>query len=82
MLFRLEDKKELHKEVKSQELWKYLYIKLRDKRFKRLCHAQYDLDVFVKLTVQLENCIRKTTSAHYDSGVGDFIQRLSFFIIS
>ena len=63
-------------------LWKYLYLKLIVKKFQRLCHVQPDLDIFIKLIVQIGNCIRKTPSAYYASGVGDFMQSLPSFVIS
>ena len=54
-------------------------LKVRVKRFKRLFPVQLDLEIFVKLTAQLGDCIRKTPSVHYASGVGDFIQNHEFF---
>ena len=51
-------------------------------RFQRLCHVQPYLNIFVKLTVQIGDCIRKTPSARYASGVGDFMQSLPSFVIS
>ena len=47
-----------------------------------MCHAQPDLEIFVKLTVQIGDCIRKTLSAHYASGVGEFMQSLPLFVTS
>ena len=50
------------------------------KRFQRLCQVQSELDIlFVKLTAQIEDCIRTTLSGNvnYASGVGDFTQSLS-----
>ena len=54
-------------------------LKVRVKRFKRLLPVQRDLEIFVKLTAQLGDCIRKTPSVHYASGVEDFIQSHEFF---
>ena len=48
-----------------------------------LCHVHPDLDIlFVKLTAQIGDSILKTSSVHYGSGVKDFIQILSSFLIS
>ena len=75
--------RDIHLKIKPwPKLWKYLYLKLIVKRFQRLCHVQPGLDIFVKLTVQIGDCIRKTPSAHYASGVGDFMQSLPSFVIS
>ena len=41
------------------KLWKYLFLKLIVKRFQRLCHVQLDLDIFVKLTVQIRIALEK-----------------------
>ena len=63
----------------STELWKYLFLKLIVKSFQRLCHVQLDLGIlFVKLTAQIGYCIWKILSAHYVSGVGEFIQYVLF----
>ena len=53
-------------------------------RFQRLCDVQPDLDIlFVKLTAQIGiDYIRKTPSAQYETEVGDFMQSLSFFVVS
>ena len=68
--------RDIHLKTKSwPKLWKYLYLMLINKKFERFCH-QPDLDIYVKLTVQIRDCIRKTPSAHYASGVGDFMQSL------
>ena len=75
--------RDIHLTIKPwPKLWKYSYLKLIVKRFQRLCHVQLDLDIFVKLTVKIEDCIRKTPSAHYALGVGDFMQTLPSFVIS
>ena len=60
------------------KIWKYLYLKLIVKRFQRLCHVQSDLEIFVKLTVQIGDCIKNTPSPHYTSRFGDFLQILQF----
>ena len=64
------------------KLWKYLYLTLIVKWFQRLCHVPPNLEIFVQLTVQIGDCIRKTLSAHYASGVGEFMQSLPLFVIS
>ena len=46
-----------------------------------LCHDQPDFNIFVKLIVQIGNCIRKTPSANYASGVVDYMQNLLSFVI-
>ena len=46
-----------------------------------LCHDQSGLNIFVKLTVQIVDCIRKTPSANYASGVVDYMQNLLSFVI-
>ena len=46
-----------------------------------LCHDQPDLNIFVKLTVQIGDCIRKTPFANYASGVVDYMQNLLSFVI-
>ena len=63
------------------ELWRYLYLYLIVKRFQMLCHDQPDLNIFVKLIVQIGDCIRKTPSANYASGVVDYMQNLLSFVI-
>ena len=55
------------------KLWKYLYLKLIVKRFQRLFHVQPDLDIFVKVTVQIGDFIRNAPSEHYASGVREFM---------
>ena len=41
-----------------------------------------DLDILLKmLTVQIWSCIWKIASVHYLSGVGDFMQSMSSFLI-
>ena len=58
-------------------------MKLIVKRFQRLFHLQPDLYIlFVKLTAQIGDCIWKKTSAYYVWGVWNFLQSLSFFLIS
>ena len=75
--------REIQLKIKSwPKLWKYLYLKLIGTRFQRLCHVQPDLDTFVKLAVQIGDCIRKTPSAHCGSGIGDFMQSHPSFVIS
>ena len=64
------------------KFWSYFYLKLTVKRIQRLCNVQPDLDIFVKLIVQTGDCIRKIPSAHYASGIGDFMQGLPSFVIS
>ena len=68
--------------IKYGETFFYLYLKLIVKRFQSLCHVQPDLEIFLKLTVQIGDCIRKTPSAHCASGTGDFMQSLPSFVIS
>ena len=68
--------------IKYGETFFYLYLKLIVKRFQSLCHVQPDLEIFLKLTVQIGECIRKTPSAHCASGTGDFMQSLPSFVIS
>ena len=46
---------------------------LTSKKSQRLCHVQPDVDIFVKLTAQIGDCIRKTPSARYASEVEDFM---------
>ena len=75
--------RDIHLKIKPwPKLWKYLYLKLLVKRFQRLCHVQPDHDIFIKLTVQIGDCNRKTPSTHYASEIGDFMQSLPFFVIS
>ena len=78
-----QSRRDIHLKIKLRpKLWKYLYLRLIVKKFQKLCHVQPDLDIFVKLTVQIGDCIRKTSSAHYASEVGDFMQSLPSFVIS
>ena len=37
----------------------YLYLKLVVKWFQRLCQVQFDLDIFLKLTVQIRITLEK-----------------------
>ena len=62
------------------KLWKHLYLKLIVKRFQRLCHVSPDLFIFVNFAEQIEDCIRKTPSTHYTSGVENFMQIQPFVI--
>ena len=72
--------RDIHLQIKPwPKLWKYLFLKLIVKRFQRLCRVQPDLDLFVMLTVQIGDCIRKAPSPDYASGIGDFMQSLPFF---
>ena len=74
--------RDIHLKIKQEpKLWKYLHLKLIVKRFQRLCHVQPDLDIFVKVTVQIGDCIKKTRSAHYASEIGDSMQSLPLFVI-
>ena len=41
------------------KLWKYLYLKLIVERFQSLYYVQLDLDIFVKLTVQIGIALEK-----------------------
>ena len=63
------------------KLWNYLYLNLIINSFQRLCHAQPDLDMFVKVAVQIRDCTPKTLSAHCASRVRDFMQSLPSFVI-
>ena len=57
-------RRDIHLQIKPwPKLWKYLYLKLIVKKFQRLCHVQSDLKMFVKLIVQIGDCIRKIPSA-------------------
>ena len=64
------------------KLWKHSYLKLIVKRLQRLCHVSPDLFIFVNFAVQIEDCIRKTPSTHYTSGVENFMQIQPSFVIS
>ena len=47
-------------------------------KFQRLLHVQYDLEIYVKLTIQIGDCIRKTHSALCLRGCG-FHAKPTFF---
>ena len=74
--------RDVHLKIKPwPKLWKYLRLRLILKKF---CHVQLHFDIFVKLAVQIGDCIKKhlLKKHHYASGNGDFMQSLPLFVIS
>ena len=78
-----QSRRDIHLKIKLRpKLWKYLYLRLIVKKFQKLCHVQPDLDIFVKLTVQIGDCIKKNTLCTLCLRVVDFIQSLPSFVVS
>ena len=58
-------------------------LRLIVKRFQRFCHLLWDSDIlFEKLTPEIGSWIWKTSFANNAFGAGDFLQSLSYFLIS